>query len=81
MRSYRSQSAVIPVTWDTESSAVVVYHNHNVEKIPATQEDPVMYAYDVTEYTRAEYSDIAAPKRIAELEAALQAIEDGIDDA
>ena len=62
MKTYTSSSTVKPPAWDTESSKVVVYHNYNIREIPATEEIPLMYAYDVDEYTKQEYKDEIEPQ-------------------
>lgn len=55
MKSYQSQSTVQPEEWDKTSSPDKVYHHTNVTEVPATDESPVMYQYDVEEYSRLEY--------------------------
>lgn len=55
MKNYKSESTVRPQEWDKTSSPDRVYHNENVVEVPATEETPVMYKYDVTEYTTQEY--------------------------
>ena len=64
MKTYKSQSTVLPLEWDTTSSETTVYHNENVVVTEATETSPVMYNYDVTEYTKSEYQDY----KIAKLE-------------
>lgn len=58
MKEYKSQSTVIPLEWDTESSPTTVYHNFNVIEIMEIQDFPQMYEYDVEEYTRAAYEEM-----------------------
>lgn len=55
MKTYRSESNNKPSAWDKTSSEQVVYHNYNVEEIPATEEKPLHYEYDVDEYTNKEF--------------------------
>lgn len=64
MKTYKSQSTVLPLEWDATSSETTVYHNENVVVTEATERSPVMYNYDVTEYTKSEYQDY----KIAKLE-------------
>jgi len=64
MKQYKSQSSVLPLEWDTTSSETTVYHNENIVEQPATETTPIMYNYDVTEYTKSEYQDY----KIAKLE-------------
>ena len=56
MREYRSSSTEQPPEWDATSSKDVAYHNTNVTSTPATDDTPIMYEYDVTEYTHEEYA-------------------------
>ena len=67
MKTYKSQSTEQPLEWDATSSETTVYHNENVIVVEATETNPVMYNYDVTEYTKSEYQDY----KIAKLEALL----------
>jgi hypothetical protein len=55
VKSYQSTSTVQPEEWDKTSSAEKVYHNKNVTEVPATDENPLMYQYDVDEYEKLEY--------------------------
>ena len=55
MKHYKSASTERPPEWDTTSSPGVVYHNYNVTEVPATEENPLMYEYEVEQYTRMEY--------------------------
>lgn len=55
MKHYKSASTERPPEWDTTSSPEVVYHNYNVTEVPATEENPLMYEYEVEQYTRMEY--------------------------
>lgn len=55
MKHYKSASTEKPPEWDTTSSPEVVYHNYNVTEVPATEENPLMYEYEVEQYTRMEY--------------------------
>lgn len=55
MKHYKSASTERPPEWDTTSSPEVVYHNCNVTEVPATEENPLMYEYEVEQYTRMEY--------------------------
>lgn len=70
MKTYKSQSTEQPLEWDTTSSETTVYHNENVIVVEATETSPIMYNYDVTEYTKSEYQDY----KIAKLEALLGVI-------
>ena len=79
MRVQKSQSTVKPLEWDTTSSAVVVYHNTDVEEQPATEDLPKMYNYTQEVYTREEYAQLMAQdnaQRIGLAEAAILAIMD-----
>ena len=61
------------------SSAVVVYHNTEVEEQPAAGDLPKMYNFTQTVYTREEYADMVAQdtaQRIELAEAAILAIMD-----
>ena len=58
MKSYKSESANRPQAWDKTSCPSCVYHNYNVEEVPATEEAPAMYRYDVDEYTNKEYINL-----------------------
>lgn len=55
MLLYKSSSAIKPIEWDLNSSKNKVYHNINIQEIPATDDTPLMYSYEVEEYTRMEY--------------------------
>jgi len=55
VKTYKSASTQRPPEWDTDSSPDSVYHNYNVVEVPATDESPLMYEYDVDKYTRVEY--------------------------
>ena len=79
MKIQKSQSTVRPPEWDTTSSAVVVYHNTDVEEQPATEDMPKMYSYTQEVYTREEYAQMIAQdntQRIGLAEAAILAIMD-----
>lgn len=65
MKTYKSSSTQRPPEWDRNSSPTRVYHNFNVEEVPATEDTPVMYRYDVEEYTPEEYMTVQ-DKRIEE---------------
>ena len=58
MKTYKSESVNIPQTWDKTSCPNCVYHNTNIVEVPATEEAPVMFKYDVTEYTNKEYINL-----------------------
>lgn len=62
MKTYTSNSTVKPPAWDAESSKVVVYHNYDVTEVQATEENPMVYAYTVDEYTKQEYKDEVEPQ-------------------
>ena len=64
MRSYTSSSTEQPQEWDKTSSPEVVYHNKNIEVVPA-DDDPVMYRYDVDEYTKDEYMHLQDDRIVA----------------
>lgn len=55
MKRYKSESTVMPPEWDKTSSENVVYHNTEITVIPATEDNPQMYAYTVEEFTRSEF--------------------------
>lgn len=55
MKTYKSESDVLPLEWDKTSSEVCVYHNTNIVEIPATDERPKHYEYDVEEYSNKEF--------------------------
>ena len=65
MRIYTSSSTEQPQEWDKTSSPEVVYHNKNIEVVPATDDDPVMYRYDVDEYTKDEYMHLQDDRIVA----------------
>lgn len=68
MVKYRSSSTVRPPEWDKTSSPTKIYHHVNIVEVPATDDNPVMYTYDVEEYETKEYIDMQ-DKRIAKLQA------------
>ena len=74
MKHYKSASTERPPEWDTTSSPEVVYHNYNVVEVPATEENPLMYEYEVDHYTRMEYLEM----RNAENTEALEMILSGV---
>ena len=55
MKHYKSASTERPPEWDTTSSPETVYHNYNIVEVPATEDNPLMYEYEVEQYTRMEY--------------------------
>lgn len=55
MKKYRSESTVMPPEWDKTSSETSVYHNTDITVVPASGDKPLMYAYNVEEFTRSEY--------------------------
>ena len=55
MKHYKSESSIRPLTWDNTSSKDCVYHNTNIVEIPAKEDTPIMFSYDVTEYSNKEY--------------------------
>lgn len=55
MKTYKSESNIRPAEWDKTSSEVSVYHNYNIEEVPATEEKELHYTYDVDEYTNKEF--------------------------
>lgn len=55
VKSYKSSSTRRPAEWDKTSSPGLVFHNFNVVEVAATDENPLMYHYDVDEYELAEY--------------------------
>lgn len=63
MKHYKSASTERPPEWDTTSSPEVVYHNYNVTEVPATDENPPMFEYEVDRYTRMEYLEHEAAKQ------------------
>jgi len=54
MKSYKSQSTEYPIATDISNKNIILV-NSNPIVIPATEETPLMYEYDVTEYTISEY--------------------------
>ena len=68
MKQYKSQSSIPPQERDTTSSETTVYLNTNIVEIPATKDSPLMYNYDVAEYTKGEYEKKLDKDRIVELE-------------
>lgn len=58
MKIYKSESAERPQAWDKTSCPNCVYHNTNIVEVPATDETPKMYQYDVEEYTNKEYINL-----------------------
>lgn len=54
MKTYRSESTVRPVEWDTESSKTTVYHNQFIDEYE--KDGTTFYSYNVTEYTKEEYN-------------------------
>ena len=63
MKHYKSASTERPPEWDTTTSLEVVYHNYNVTEVPATDENPPMFEYEVDQYTRMEYLEHEAAKQ------------------
>ena len=63
MKNYKSASTERPPEWDTTSSPETVYHNYNVVEVPATEENPHMFEYEVDQYTRMEYLEHEAAKQ------------------
>lgn len=41
----------------------MVYHNYNIAEVPATDENPPMFEYEVDQYTRMEYLEHEAAKQ------------------
>lgn len=74
MKHYKSASTERPPEWDTTSSPEVVYHNYNIVEVPATDENPLMFEYEVDQYTRMEYLEM----RNAENTEALELILSGV---
>jgi len=58
VKSYKSSSTERPPEWDKTSSPGSIYHNYNVVEVPATDENPPMFHYDVDEYEPLEYIKI-----------------------
>lgn len=78
MNIYKSQSTIIPKEWDIISSSTTVYHNTNVIELPPKNEgDPIMYEYDVEQYTKAEYESMVVAQTRADVDyiAILQGVE------
>ena len=69
MQIIKSESTDRPAAWDVTTSPSTVYHNFNVEEVPATDDTPARFVYDQEQYTRAEY-DAMQRDRIERLEAA-----------
>ena len=63
MKHYKSASTAKPPEWDTTTSLEVVYHNYNITEVPATDENPLMFEYEVDQYTRVEYLEHEAAKQ------------------
>ena len=74
MKHYKSASTERPPEWDTTTSLEVVYHNYNIVEVPATDENPLMFEYEVDQYTRMEYLEM----RNAENTEALELILSGV---
>lgn len=75
MKTYKSESDIIPMEWDTTSSRRVVYHNYNVEQverfddIDGEEKVPrIVYTYDVDEYTKEEYKTYQIEKNRADID-------------
>lgn len=69
MKTYKSESNLIPVEWDIQQSNV--YHNFNVVEVTREAEEPyTVYEYDVEEYTLQEYSTMQK-QSISDLEDAV----------
>jgi len=68
MKIYNSESAIRPDEWDKTSSPDCVYHNENIVEVQPTEEgDPVMYRYNVTEYTNKEYINLVTEKQSSDI--------------
>lgn len=91
MEKRRSVSTVCPPEWDTVSSPDTVYHNTDVQRLPATAENPELYVYTQQRYSRQAYRTLeeaghfALVTRLAEnqvligeYEAALTEIEEAL---
>ena len=74
MKTYKSQSAIMPNEWDLDSSETCVYHNYNVLVIPPTEYSPEMYEYTVDEYTKEEYHSYKLHKASEENEMLMVAL-------
>jgi len=68
MKRYNSSSTERPPEWDKTSSETKIYHHTNIKEVPATDDTPTMYTYEVEEYDTKEYIDMQ-DQRIAELQA------------
>lgn len=68
MNTYQSSSTVSPQEWDKTSCPALVFHNTNVEEVPAHDDEPTMYTYTVDEYTLSEYINFASDKNAADIE-------------
>lgn len=55
MKTYKSESNVMPAEWQEELTTV--YHNENIIEVKKESEEEVttVFEYDVTEYTKEEY--------------------------
>lgn len=69
MQRYTSTAVNRPPEWDRISSPTRIYHNTNIEEIPATDTSPRLYRYTVEEYTPAEYAAMQG-QQIEQLRAA-----------
>ena len=67
MKRYNSSSTERPPEWDKTSSETKIYHHTNIKEVPATDDTPTMYTYEVEEYDTKEYIDMQ-DERIAELQ-------------
>lgn len=66
MKSYKSESTVLPAEWDLQSSKHCKYQNQNIVTI--TRDDVTFYQYDVIEYSNNEYIDLILNQNRADID-------------
>lgn len=82
MKMFKSESGVMPLPIDDESSPTTVYVNENVVESERTDEMTgeisTVYRYDVRLYSREEWEKLQMANRIIDLECALIDAESGV---
>ena len=75
MKTFKSESGIMPQAIDDTSSPTTVYVNENVTEVERTDEmtgeTSTVYRYDVRLYSREEWERLQMAKRIIDLEIAL----------
>ena len=75
MKTFKSESGIMPLPIDDISSPTTVYVNENVTEVERTDEETgetsTVYRYDVRLYSREEWEKLQMAKRIIDLEIAL----------